>query len=132
MLQAQEWKIDVIIPIPLAPQRLAERGYNQAELLATPIAKAMKLTLAPAAMQRLVETQPQKGLTVRERWANMSTAFAANSAQVHGLNVLVIDDIMTTGATLNAAAAVLKGAGAKSVYAATLARTLLEGDSGFW
>jgi len=120
------WKIDVIIPIPLAPRRLAERGYNQVELLAIPLAEAVDIVLVPRALWRQVETQAQKGLTVSERWENLRTAFVGDAAQVDGLKALIVDDIMTTGATLNAAAGALKQAGAQAVYALTLTRTLLE------
>ncbi len=131
-LQERNWKIDAIIAIPLAPRRLAERGYNQVDLMAAPLAKAVHIGLLPGALLRRVETQPQKGLTIRERWENTRHVFEADVAQVRGRNVLVMDDIMTTGATLSAAAGALKDAGAKSVYALTLARTLLEDDPRVW
>lgn len=126
VLRSQDWNPDLIVPIPLAPRRLAERGFNQVELLAAPLAEDLKIDLQPGALQRRLETQPQKGLTVHQRWDNLRTAFVADPAQMHGLTVVVIDDIMTTGATLSAAANVLNEAGAAAVYCLTLARTLLD------
>lgn len=130
-LRQQNWEIDAIIAVPAAPRRLAERGYNQVDLIAVPLAKTVQVGLLPGALHRRVETQPQKGLTVHERWENTRRVFEADATQVRGRNVLVIDDIMTTGATLSAAAETLKAAGATTVYALTLARTLLE-DERVW
>lgn len=125
VLQAQDWKVDALAPIPLAQQRRAERGFNQVDLLARPLSIWTGIRWLPAALERLRETELQMALTVAQRWENVHNSFKADPQQVGGLNVLVIDDIMTTGATLDAAACSLWTAGAKAVYGLTLARTLL-------
>jgi ComF family protein len=126
IMRAQDWKLDAVPPIPLAPHRLAKRGFNQVDLFAQPLAAAVGVEWLPRALGRARETDPQMDLTLAERWENVQRAFIASPQQVGGLNLLVIDDIMTTGATLNAAASALKHAGAKRVYGLTLARALLD------
>jgi ComF family protein len=130
VLDVQSWKIDIVVPIPLAPHRLVERGYNQAELLAQPIAESFPVHYPKDSLIRSHETVKQFELTAKERWENLLDAFSANTTQVAGAKVLIVDDIMTTGATLNAAATALKKAGAAEVYALTLAKTLLDEEQG--
>jgi ComF family protein len=125
-LRAQDWELDAVVPIPLAPHRLANRGFNQVDLFAHPLAIGVGAEWLPRALGRARETEPQVNLTPAERWENVQRAFIADPQQVGDLNVLVIDDIMTTGATLNAAASALKHANAKRVYGITLARALLD------
>lgn len=119
------WRVAGIIPVPLANERLHQRGHNQAELLARPLAMLTEIPLYTNALKRQRETPKQVGLSVHERRQNMLNAFAADDAEVRGKNLLLIDDVMTTGATLDAAAAALKGAGAARVYALALARATL-------
>jgi ComF family protein len=114
---------ELVLPIPLAPQRLRMRGFNQALLLAQ--------ALAPARVQaglllRTHDTPAQSGLDRARRLRNLARAFAVEplcAAQLAGRQVLLVDDVMTTGATLQAAAAVLRQAGAARVTALVLART---------
>lgn len=114
---------ELVLPIPLAPPRLRTRGFNQALLLAQ--------ALAPARVQaglllRLHDTPAQSGLDRARRLRNLARAFAVEplrAAQLAGRQVLLVDDVMTTGATLQAAAAVLRQAGAARVTALVLART---------
>lgn len=120
----QKWKVDLVVPIPLAPHRLAERGYNQAELLTKPFASLSRLTFAAKILHRSHETVKQFELDARQRWDNLLGAFQVDSHDLSGANILLVDDIMTTGATLNAAAVVLKSAGCSKVFALTLAKTL--------
>ena len=120
--QQRSGQVDLLIPIPLAVDRLRERGYNQALELARPLARAAGLALAPGALRRIRATEPQSGLDAKARRRNLSGAFAAADAKVRGCRIALIDDVMTTGATLNAAAKALKKAGASEVHAWALAR----------
>ena len=126
VLSVQPWKIDLVVPIPLATHRLAERGYNQAEVLARPLAEIRMLNFAHKVLQRSHETVKQFELDARQRWDNLLGAFRVDSHDLAGANILIVDDIMTTGATLNAAAVALKKAGCSKVYALTLAKTLFD------
>jgi ComF family protein len=119
------WKVDLIVPVPLGKKRLAERGYNQAGLLAMPMALYQRRHYVPQALGRVRETRSQVGLSIAERKENMAGAFKAESGLVSGLNILVMDDVTTTGATISACAESLIKAGAKSVYALTLARAMV-------
>ncbi len=122
MLEKQDWPIDVIIPIPLGKARLKERGYNQAGVIARPLAILAGLAYEPRALIRKRETISQVGLEQHERRENVSGAFAASQKYVLGKTVLVIDDVATTGATLAASAEALYLSGAKEVFAMTVAR----------
>ncbi|MEK6751425.1 MAG: ComF family protein [Chloroflexota bacterium] len=117
------WQIDLVIPIPLGRQRLRERGYNQVGMIARPLALALGMRYAPNGLMRRKETRSQVGLTRVERKANVQHAFQAG-AGVNGKAVLIMDDVSTTGSTLSAGAAALYSAGARDVYALTVARAL--------
>lgn len=117
------WKIDLLIPIPLGKQRLKERGYNQVAMIAKPLALALKIQYAPQGLARRKETRSQVGLSKQERRENIYQAFQPWQG-VNGKNVLVFDDVSTTGATLSSSADALLSAGASEVYALTVARAL--------
>jgi ComF family protein len=123
-LQKLNWPLDIITSVPLGLVRFEERGYNQATLLARPIALSLKVPFHTRALTRTRETRTQVGLTVTERQENMADAFRANSKLVYGKNILVVDDVATTGATLNACAKALLVAGASKVYGFSLARAV--------
>jgi ComF family protein len=120
----------LVIPVPLHRAKYTQRGFNQARALAMEAVGALrgsrpewKLTLAASTLMRLRATESQAGLTPRQRRLNLKGAFSvSDSAQVKGRHVLLVDDILTTGATARAAARTLKDAGAASVWVATLAR----------
>ncbi len=112
----------LVIPVPLHRKRLAERGYNQALEIARPLRQRGYL-LKPQYCRRHKPTHAQSDLPASRRRANLSDAFSA-SPQVRGQNVTLIDDVLTTGATLNELAATLKRAGALRVEARVIARTL--------
>ena len=116
---------DAVVPVPLDRGRLRERGYNQAELIAKPLARMLGI---PFRSYLLVRTRPrpnQLRLTRRERWETVRGAYATHkSAQVDKLRLLLVDDVFTTGATLDACSQALKGAGAARVAALTVARAL--------
>lgn len=115
-------RFDMIIPVPLHPTRKRERGFNQAELLAESLSKRADLPLRNV-LQRIRYTTTQTAFDRAERMENLHDAFRLRkNADVRGLRVLLIDDILTTGSTLSECARVLKAAGAISVHAATAAR----------
>lgn len=115
-------QVDVLIPVPLAPGRLRERGFNQALEIARNAGRATGLPVLAAACRRVVETAPQAGLTRDERARNMRRAFVCDVA-LERLRIGIVDDVMTTGATMDALARNLKRAGAVSVSAWVIART---------
>lgn len=116
---------DVVVPVPLHPSRLRERGYNQAELIARPLAHLLGI---PFQSYLLVRTRPRPDkikLTRRERWETVRGAYAMHpAAEVDKLRVLLVDDVLTTGATLDACSRALRGAGAVRVAGLTVARAL--------
>jgi ComF family protein len=119
--------IDVIVFVPMHKKKLVERGFNQAALIARRAARSMKMKLICDAIVRLRDDTPQVGLLRDERIKNVKGAFAANPKRrsaVNGRRILLIDDVMTTGATLDACAKELRKLGAKDVIAATVARTI--------
>lgn len=123
-LESLDWPVDVIVPVPLGHRRLQERGYNQVALVARPLALALGLNYGSNALHRARETRSQVGLSALERRRNVADAFQADVRQVYGKNILVIDDVSTTGSTLSSCAQALRGVGAKDVYALTVARAL--------
>jgi ComF family protein len=113
----------VVVPVPLHPARLAERGFNQSGLLAGRVARRMSAPLWPSALSRARDTPPQATLRREARVANVNSAFAAREPEhVRGRVILLIDDVCTSGATLDACANALLTAGASSVHRAVLAR----------
>ena len=113
---------DLIVPVPLAAKRLVERGYNQAWQIAKPLAKALHVRSHATLLKRIVETAPQSRLDHDARRLNVGRAFEV-TAPVQGMHVAVVDDVMTTGATLEAVARVLKAAGARRVTSFVALRT---------
>ena len=113
---------DLVVVPPLARSRLRERGFNQALELARPVARALGIPCASAALVRVRETQPQPGLHREERARNLRDAFRCE-ARVPGLHVAIVDDVLTTGATAQEIARVVKEAGAARVSVWALART---------
>jgi ComF family protein len=118
---AWEQPPDLLLPIPLHPRRRRRRGYNQSELLARPLGRDLSIQVDTTILARVRHTLPQVGLGPDERRHNVSGAFAASPA-VQGRHVLLIDDVLTTGATLSAAAEAALRSGAASVSAYCLAR----------
>jgi ComF family protein len=114
---------EVVVPVPLHRQRLRERGYNQADLIAKPLAKRLNLPYRPILLVRTRPRPNKQVLTLEERWESVRGAFATHpGSQVDNLCVLLVDDVMTTGATLDACARALRETGAKSVTGLTVAR----------
>lgn len=121
--QARLPPVDVVIPVPLHPQRLRTREFNQALLLADRIASRLERPLVYEDLQRLRPTPPQTQLDRAERARNVRHAFAVRpSADLQGRRVLLVDDVMTTGATVGECAKALRQAGVTSVVVLTVAR----------
>jgi ComF family protein len=116
--------IDAMIPVPLGKKRLKDRGYNQVSMIAYPLSLKLGIIFLPRGLMRIRETKSQVGLNIKDRNENVKDAFGANSRDVAGKNILLIDDVATTGATLASCANALKLGGALNVYAVTLARAL--------
>ena len=115
-------RFDVVVPVPLHATRLRERGFNQASLLAALLSAQTSIPSKPL-LDRIRYTTTQTALDRSERMENLHDAFRLRkNADVRGLRVLLIDDVLTTGSTLSECARVLKRAGALSVHAATAAR----------
>jgi ComF family protein len=116
---------DCIVALPLHPARLRERGFNQSLLLARRIARQLELPLLTDACERVRNTPPQSSLPWKERDKNMRQAFVCKpGAAVRGKHVAIVDDVMTTGASIGELARALKQAGASEVSAWVVARTL--------
>ncbi len=117
---------DFITPVPLSKHRLITRGYNQAWEIARPLARALGLHAHPALLERIVDTPPQQKLSAKARHRNMRRVFAlprAHRAIVRGRHIAVVDDVITSGATLESVARVLKRAGAARVTNWVVLRT---------
>lgn len=116
--------IDVVVPVPLHEQRLQERGYNQAQLLAAAFARAEGIPMCADSLRRIRSTATQVGMTANQRQHNVAHAFQATPS-VRARSVLLVDDVCTTGATLHACASALAAAGVRSTYALSLATPTL-------
>lgn len=118
-------RFDLIVPVPLSAARLAKRGFNQALEIAQPLARKPGIPIEIEGIHRIRDTAPQTGLPWKERATNIRHAFECN-VDLTGKTVLLIDDVMTTGATLNELARTLKLQGAARVENCVLARALKE------
>ena len=113
---------DLIVPVPLHRRKLARRGYNQAEAFATGLAAALPCLSAAHALRRTEHTASQTRKGRAARWENVATVFeVAEPAAVVGRHILLVDDVLTTGATLEACGAALLAAGAQAISIATIA-----------
>ncbi|HEU5012117.1 MAG TPA: ComF family protein [Roseiflexaceae bacterium] len=112
-----------IVPVPLHAARQAERGFNQAQALAEEVARTLNLPLMPAGLVRQRATEQQARLDARSRHANVRDAFAWERAGSPPERLILVDDVITTGATVAACAETLRRAGAREVYALALARS---------
>ena len=116
---------DVIVPVPLHPKRLRWRGFNQSVVLGREVGRLWNLPVDPSVLLRSRETPPQTQLSEEERRKNVRRAFSLNPAKsVKGKTLLLIDDVYTSGATVNECSRALMRGGAREVYVLTLARTV--------
>ena len=114
--EIRKMMVDAIIPVPVHPSRRRKRGFNQAEVLANIVGERLGIPVKPELLKRTKKTLPQKELTVGERLKNLSGAFRAEAVPEDIRRILLVDDIYTTGSTLEACSRVLKKAGAEYVY----------------
>lgn len=114
---------DVLLPMPLHPDKLRERGFNQAQLLAGKLARQLELKVWPEACRRVRDTPPQSMLPWRARKKNMHRAFRCTS-DLTGMHVALVDDVLTSGASLNALAEAVQQCGAAQISAWVVARTI--------
>ena len=121
LLALRPEQVDALVPVPLSSERLAERGYNQSELLANCLGSVCPIPIKPSLLRRVRHTEKQAKLSGAERDLNVKDAFAAGDAA--GLSVLLIDDVVTTGSTLRACALALRISGATAVYAIAVSRS---------
>jgi competence protein ComFC len=125
--QAEDLSADAIVPVPLHADRLRERGYNQAEMIARPLARHLRMKLEGYLLARTRPRPPQLVLSRSERWGSVRGAYATRGgAKVDKLRVLLVDDVFTTGATLDACARALRKAGAAEVKGLTVGRVVPE------
>lgn len=114
---------DAIVPVPLHHVRRRERGFNQSAVIADELGRRMGCKTLPAALRRIRPTATQTNLTAKQRLSNVADAFQyKGTGRLDGRRILLVDDVMTTGATVNACAKALKQGGAVSVHVATVAR----------
>ena len=116
---------DLIVPVPLSHDRFREREFNHAFVLARQIGKSLNIAVDPLALERTTGSKPQVGLSTRERWSNVRGTFKLKvPGSVDKRDIILVDDVFTTGATADECARELKKAGAIRVSVLTLARTL--------
>jgi ComF family protein len=116
----RQWNIDVIVPVPLYPGKKRIRGYNQAELLANELGKLLQIPVNSDILLRRLHTRPMKDLNHKERSKNLQNAFKIQQDMLQYRYILLIDDIYTTGSTIDACAEVLRAGGVEKVYYASL------------
>jgi ComF family protein len=123
LIKGRECPLSALVPVPLCKKRQRERGYNQAELLANEMAKTLGLVVEKNVLLRTKVTTPQKKMTVAVREENLRGAFAvADGADVKGRNFIIVDDVFTSGTTVNECAQALKKCGATKVDVVVIAR----------
>jgi len=117
---------EALVPVPLHPRRLRERGYNQSALLARELGKLTNLPVITDCLIRVKEARPQvRTTTVMERRENVANAFSCNG-KISGKQIILVDDVCTSGATLESCATTVKNSGAVSAWGLTLAMEILE------
>lgn len=113
---------DLVVPVPLHPRKLAKRGYNQSDYIAEGFGLGLQVPWAAHVLRRVLHTASQTRKSRVERWQNVATVFeVVDTTRIHDQRVLLVDDVLTTGATLEACAVALLAAGARTVSIATLA-----------
>ena len=126
IIQKENWLFDLIIPVPLNKSHLKDRGFNQSALISRPIAHFIQKPLDTKSLKRIKETQPQFNLSSEDRYKNVKDAFWGNPATLKDKTILLVDDIITTGATMENCTKALLDAGAKKVYCISVARVFVD------
>jgi ComF family protein len=119
------WQINTVIPVPLSKSHLKSRGYNQAALISRPLAQCLQVHHETRALTRVRETATQTKLSAQERFLNVEGAFSGNTAKLSNKNVLLVDDVITTGATMVNCTKALLESGASKVYCISVARVFV-------
>ncbi len=118
-------RTDIVLPVPLHSRRMRERGFNQSALLSRHLADRLGMRLEINCLAKIKDTAPQVGLSSKDRILNIKGAYAVHKTEaLMGSDILLVDDVFTTGATLRECSKVLKKAGARKIYALTLAHGL--------
>ena len=118
----RDWKIDIVLPVPLHSLKKAERGFNQSFYIAKGIGKVTDFPISQSILKRKKYTESQTKKNLVERAENMSEAFIVRHAnKIKGKNILLVDDVITTGATIRECGSILKRYGAANIYAASIA-----------
>lgn len=119
--EIRELEFDGIVPVPVHPRKRKKRGYNQAELLAKELGKHLEVPVYPRYLERCVDTDPQKELNDKERMENLKNAFKIRQNEIKLEKILLVDDIYTSGSTIEACTRILLSAGTKAVYYTSVA-----------
>jgi ComF family protein len=122
LLKQLAWKIDLVSVVPLDSKKVRQRGFNQSIFIGKPLANQTGLVFSSRAIRKIRSTKSQVGLDYSQRINNVQGAFTANKKIVTGKTILLVDDVITTGATLNACAQALTDAEARIIYGITVAR----------
>ncbi len=126
LIEKSGFPVDCLIPVPLSKKRLKQRGYNQVVLWGIPLGKVLGIPFNTTILTQTKETASQVSLSAEERWKNIRGAFSVDIDQVEGKDILILDDVITTGATLDECARVLRKAGARKISALTIARSTIK------
>jgi competence protein ComFC len=126
MLQKLNWPVDLVIPIPLSKSHFRRRGYNQTAQISITLAQKLNIEHLSNAVLRIKETETQISLDVNQRFTNLRDAFYGKPAKLNKRNILLIDDVITTGATMQNCTNALLKAGAQKVYCLSVARAILQ------
>jgi len=125
LIEKTGWSFDIVVPVPLSRSRQRSRGFNQSSLIARPFAHHFNIQFDTKSLSRIRETSPQFDLNARERILNVEGAFLGNPANIKGKGVLIIDDVITTGATMVNCTKALLNSGATKVFCLSVARVIL-------
>jgi len=120
-------RVDAVIPVPLHEKRLRQREFNQSALLAKYLAKSLGIVMMLNCLVKVRDTMPQVGLRSQDRRKNIKKAFDIKQRElIEGKNIMLVDDVVTTGATVRECSRILKKAGARNIYVITLAHGMME------
>ena len=121
-INTKDWQIDLIVPVPIHHLKKAERGYNQSDYIVKGLGRSLKIPYSTKMIKRTRHTESQTHLDMNQRAINVANAFKVkNQKVIIGKNVLIVDDVITTGATIQECAKALVSGGAKTVYACSIA-----------